>query len=79
MMTLFPNLSVLKPGKRNFNQVKAGKSRKASSKTGTISPLTRTGGGKVSGKGVGGSQGQAGAGTTVKTGLTIKGGKNGGF
>lgn len=72
-------MSVLKTGSRNFNQISTGKSRKGSASTGTISPLTRTSSGKASGKGVGGSKGQAGGGTTKRSGGKISGGKNGGF
>lgn len=78
-MALFPELSVLKPGQRNFGQINTGGSRKASSKTGVISPLRRGGSSGASGKSVGNSKGQAGGGKTVRTGLTISGGTNGGF
>ncbi|MHA2063319.1 MAG: hypothetical protein ACXABY_02940 [Candidatus Thorarchaeota archaeon] len=80
-MALFPKLSVLKKGQQNFGQIKTGKSSKASSKTGNVSPFKRGGTGKVSGKGVGGSKGQLGGGRTERAtgGSNIKGGKNGGF
>jgi hypothetical protein len=72
-------MSVLKPGNRNFGQTNTGSSKKQTTGGGNIAPFKRTGTSNTSGKSVGNSKGQAGGGTTKRSGGQITGGKNGGF